>query len=96
MARLSFRMSAEGVITGMIDEAAYWAALEDLLEQKVGRNAGDEEARGSLWAMRQTRNLPLTGRLDHLAGGVLPIIIMSAPPSIRSWRSRWITSRVRR
>lgn len=74
LARLSFRMSPEGAITEMVDEAAYWAAIEALLEEDVRRTDDSAEARGALWAMRQQRELPVSDRVNHIAQQVLPIV----------------------
>ncbi|HEX6374924.1 MAG TPA: hypothetical protein VFZ91_04310 [Allosphingosinicella sp.] len=74
LSRRSFRMSPQGEIVGMIDEADYWTALEDTAERALGKGAGEVEAVGTRWAMRQTRELPLRERMHILAGTVMPIL----------------------
>ena len=72
--RQAFRVSPQGEIVGMIDEADYWAAVDDIVEKGL-RNSSDEvDAAGTRWAMRQTRELPLRERMHILAGTVMPIL----------------------
>jgi hypothetical protein len=75
--RLRFRLAPDGEIVGMVDEPAYWAAIEALLEADVRARPDDREAEGALWAMRQTRDLPLPERMHSLAADAAPLLFFA-------------------
>ena len=63
LVRQRFSLSSDGHFVAMLDEAAYWRAIEALLEADARAAPGDRDAEGALWAMRRQRDLPTRERL---------------------------------
>jgi hypothetical protein len=79
MRPLSLRVSDQGEIVGMVDEAGYWAALDTIVDG-LARNAGGDAAgaeslRGFIASMR---TMPEEARLALIARNLSPLIEYSA------------------
>ena len=71
---MSFRVNADGEITGIDDEAQYWAAFEQLV-QKTEKPADAASRRAAVEALRK---LPDENRLAMLSANVAPLLALSA------------------
>ena len=71
---MTFRLDARGALIGMVDEDAYWAALEAAGPETMRERGGPVRPRGTGVAPAAARQLPEEARLALLAETVLPII----------------------
>jgi hypothetical protein len=74
-----FRVSTEGEITELIDEAAYWRLMDRAMADIVRGLGGENEpgGRAAQTAFEQMRRLPAPDRLALLARNILPVVEFS-------------------
>lgn len=76
---LALRVSDGGEITGMVDEAGYWAGLDTVVDGLARNVAGDAAAAESLRGLiASMRAMPEEARLALIARNVSPLIEYSA------------------
>jgi len=79
-APITFRVTADGVISGLENEAAYWASLERISRQIIAADpkAGPDDQRLMSTVQQQMRDAPPEQRLALLAKNVQPLLEFSS------------------
>jgi hypothetical protein len=75
MRPLELRLDADGAIVGMVDEPAYWAGIDAIMDDIIRSLGADTRATGAVRAaFRAMRDMPDEDRLGTIARNVFPLV----------------------
>ena len=79
MRPLALRVSSQGEIVGIVDEAGYWTAMVSIIDDMARHVGGDRQAAEMMRGVIQSmRNMPDEARLALVARNISPIVEYSA------------------